>query len=147
MKKLESQENSYIMERLFHRDFIGFCQESNIRLALLFGSQVTGRARYQSDFDLAVLLDKEYPKEVLARGKEKRTLIRKFSTHFSSSRIDLVILNDASSFLVYQVVQTGTVLYEARSGEFARLASLAIRQYSDGRLFREVEKKFLAGQV
>jgi predicted nucleotidyltransferase len=81
------------MEKLTHPGFADFCRENNIRLALLFGSRVTGCARDESDFDLAVLLDTNYPKDVLARGNRKRTLLHNLSAYFSSSRIDLVVLN------------------------------------------------------
>lgn len=141
------KDNQRIMEKLTHPNFAGFCCENNIRLVLLFGSRAVGRARDESDFDLAVLFDKNYPKDVLSRGSRKRTLLRNLAAYFSSSRIDLVVLNDASSFLLYYITQTGKVIYEYNPGEFARLASLAIRQYSDGQLFREVEKKYLSRQV
>lgn len=137
-------DNRRIMKLLTGHGFAGFCRNNGIRLALLFGSRVTGRARVESDFDLAVLLAAGYPREAFARGSRKRELLHNLSAYLSSSRTDLVILNDASSFLLYQVIQTAKVLYEANPGEFARLASLAIRQYSDGRLFRAVEKKYLS---
>ena len=140
-------DNQRIMEMLFDPGFSGFCRNNSIRLALLFGSRVTGRARDDSDFDLAMLLESECPRDALTRGGQKRELIHNLSKHFFSSRIDLAILNDASTFLIYHVTHTGKVLYEANPGEFARLASLAVRQYSDGQLFREVEKKYLSQQV
>lgn len=141
------KDNLRIFEIMDHPDYADFCRENNIRLAILFGSRVTGRARDESDFDLAVMFDSSYPNDIFARGKIKRSLIRKLATFFSSSRIDLVIINDASSFLIYHVTQTGKVLYEADQGEFANLASLAIRQYSDGQLFREAEKQYLFRKV
>ncbi len=142
-----SKDNLRIMEMLTHPGFADFCRRNNVRLALLFGSRATGYARDESDFDVAVLLDENYSKDMFERGNRKRTLLHNLTTYFSSSRIDLVILNDASSFLLYHVTQTGKVLYEDVPGEFARLASLAIRQYSDGQLFREVEKKYVNRQV
>ncbi len=140
------QEDQRIMEKLTHAGFAGFCRENDISLAILFGSRAAGRARVDSDFDLALLIEKDYPRDILIRGKRKRELIRKLSSYFCSSRIDPVILNDATSYLVYQVTQTGKVIYEKNPGEFAHLASLAIRQYSDGQLFREAEKKYLRRQ-
>ncbi len=140
-------ESKRIMEMLTTLDFADFCRNNSISLALLFGSRATNRARDNSDFDLAVLLDAEYPQDVLARASQKRELLHNLVAYFSTSRFDLVILNDASSLLVYEVVQSGKVLYEAKPGEFARLASLTIRQHSDNWLFREAEKKFLSQQV
>lgn len=142
-----TDESRRIMKMFSGPGFAFFCRENNIRLALLFGSRATGCARDSSDFDLAILLGAEYPRDLPARASRKRALLRSFSTYLSSSRFDLVILNDASSFLLYEATQTGKILYEADPGEFARLASLAIRQYSDGRLFREAEKIYLGRKV
>ncbi|MCW3488910.1 type VII toxin-antitoxin system MntA family adenylyltransferase antitoxin [Dethiobacter alkaliphilus] len=142
-----NQDNQRIIDKLKHPDFAEFCRQNNIDLAMLFGSRATGTARENSDFDVAILLDRRiYPADTLARGGCKRTILLNLVDYLASSRIDLVVLNDASSFLVYQIIQTGQVLYEKNPAEFARLASLAIRQYSDGYLFREAEKKYLGGQ-
>jgi predicted nucleotidyltransferase len=140
-------DNQRILEKLTDSGFVDFCGENSICLAILFGSRVTGRARDTSDFDLAVLIDTDDTRDILTRGKRKRDLIHNLSAYFCSSRFDLVVLNDASSYLIYQVTQTGKVLFEKTPGVYAQLASLAIRQYTDGQLFREAEKIYLSRQV
>jgi predicted nucleotidyltransferase len=72
----------------------------------LFGSQSTGKAKPESDLDLAILLqpgqEKDFPLLELAVSLE-RTLGR---------RVDLVILNRAGELLKYQVRRNGRLLFE-----------------------------------
>jgi predicted nucleotidyltransferase len=72
----------------------------------LFGSQSTGKAKPESDLDLAILLqpgqEKDFPLLELAVSLE-RTLGR---------RVDLVILNRAGELLKYQVRRYGRLLFE-----------------------------------
>jgi len=139
-------EEQRIFNALRTSAFNDFCQKNRISLALLFGSQATGQSDSDSDFDIALLLDKHYPREIMARAGYKQKIIHNLISFLSTSRLDITILNDASPYMLYRVVQEGKVLYEAEDGEFARLASLAVRQYSDGFVFREAEKKYLSGR-
>jgi predicted nucleotidyltransferase len=97
--------------------FHNFCIDNNVKLALLFGSVAQGRARPDSDIDLALL---------------------------QTSLLDLVMLNQATPFLRHQIARTCEVLYEKSPGDFADYASLALRQHNDARLFYELEAAYLA---
>ena len=72
----------------------------------LFGSQSTGKAKPESDLDLAILLfpgqEEDFPLLELAVSLEKAL----------GRRVDLTILNRAGELFKYQVRRHGTVLYD-----------------------------------
>ncbi len=72
----------------------------------LFGSQSTGKAKPDSDLDLAILLfpgqEEDFPLLELAVSLEKALGLR----------VDLVILNRAGELLKYQVRRYGRLLYD-----------------------------------
>ena len=79
-------------------------------LAYLFGSQAEGTARPSSDVDFAVLLPPGTPREQFF---DKRLgLINAVMDVLHTSKVDLVILNEATPLLMHQVVKFGRVLYE-----------------------------------
>jgi predicted nucleotidyltransferase len=136
-----------ITQELKSNRFTQFCQEHQVKLAILFGSQATGRAGKESDIDLAIMLEKEaFPKPggtSLEAGRKKRKLVRDLSAFFQTSKIDLVLLNLASPLLRLQVAKTGKLIYQRSRGDFADLASLALRQHSDAKLFYQLGQKYL----
>jgi uncharacterized protein len=133
-----------IPDKLTGDSFARFCEERNIRLAILFGSLAKGVAREDSDIDLAVLVDNSsLPEAILERGELKRKLVRDTISFLRASRVDVVLLNQASLLLRYQVARTGKVLYEKNPGDYAGFVSLSLRQHSDTRLFRYLDRKYL----
>ena len=140
-------DNQRIIGRLKSPDFVHFCRNHNILLAVLHGSRATNSARDDSDFDLAFLLDYELKTDALKAGGLKRSLMHELMQFLSSSRVDLTILNTASTYFAHQVTQSGILLFEAEEEAYARFVSLVIRRLSDDRLFREAEKKYISMQV
>lgn len=141
-------DNQRIISLLYSPDFAHFCRDNNILLGILYGSRATGKARDDSDFDLALLLDYERNNmDALEAGELKRSLLHKLMQFLSSSRVDLTILNSASSYLVNEVIQNGRLVFEAEEETYAIFVSLAIRRLSDDRLFREAEKIYISMQV
>ena len=92
-------------------------QVPGVRLVLLFGSTVSGRARFDSDIDVAVWLD---PHVLSNRYATIRALLGALGRILPASKIDLVILNDAGPRLAAEVARNGRVLYEAMPGENQR---------------------------
>ncbi|MBZ4686928.1 MAG: hypothetical protein PWQ96_763 [Clostridia bacterium] len=140
--------NKHITSKLFSKEFADFCVNNEIRLAVLFGSQVSGETREDSDFDIAILIDKSsYPQASIEIGKLKRKLIRELSLFFETSKIDLVLLNRASPLLKFQVARTGKVIYQKNRSEFADFASLSLRQHIDARLFYQLDEIYLKNNI
>ena len=140
-------KNQRIIDRLESNDFAQFCRNHYVLLAILHGSRATDNTRDDSDFDLALLLDCDLKKDALEAGALKRSLLHKLIQFLSSSRMDLTILNTASTYFKHEVTQRGKLLFEAEEEIYPKFVSLVIRSLSDDRLFREAEKKYISMQV
>lgn len=116
-----------------------------VRAALLFGSRATGRARPDSDVDVAVLLDLGLaPAD--AKGRLRR-LYGALGTRLATDRVDLVILNDAPPALAFQVLKHGVVVFERDRRDLVRLRVRTYAAHADRahveRLFREATRERL----
>ena len=140
-------DNQRLIALLNSPDFALFCRDNKILLGILYGSRATDNARDNSDFDLALLLDYDRNMDALEAGNLKRSLLHKLMQFFSSSRVDLTILNRSSVYLANEVIQNGRLVFEAEAEAYSKYVSLVIRRLSDDRLFREAEKKYLSMQV
>jgi len=139
---------SRIINQLGSEEFAAFCAENKITLAILFGSQVRGAAREDSDIDLAILLETAcYPKSTLDAGKLKREIARKLYSFLGTSKVDLVFLNRAAPFMRFQVARTGKPVFAKSAAEFVQFASLALRQHEDARLFYQLESRYLQSEL
>lgn len=125
-------------------EFAEFCRRHGIRLAVLFGSRSRGLARPDSDWDFAFWLEPRTTDASRLAGK-KRAITRELCVLLRTSRVDVVLLNFASPLMRYQVARHGRPVYQDRSDRFASFVSLAIRSYSDGKLFSRAERLYLEG--
>ena len=110
-----------------------------IRLGFLFGTRAKGRARKDSDFDVAVLVTEELASE--ERGGLIRRLAARLGREVSSERLDIVILNDAPALLRHRVLRDGTLLFQSSPEERVRFSIQTIREYQDGFVRREAFTK------
>lgn len=100
-----------------------------LRLVVLFGSAARG-APAPGDLDLGVLANT--PLDLVE-------LTNEFTRRLGRQDVDLADLRVANPVLLALVAREGLPLYERRPGEFARLASLAVRRFADTRKFRDAE--------
>ena len=73
---------------------------AEVQAAFLFGSQASGRARTDSDIDVAVLIDVASTR-VDARTRLRR-VIEALAARVAADRLDVVILNDAPPALAFK---------------------------------------------
>ncbi len=99
------QERKQIRE-IIHRKY------PHIALAYLFGSQVDGDIGPQSDYDFAVLLDRDADKAAV-----RSSLASDLAGLLHSPRIDVVLLGEAPIELSFAVISQGEILYEENSYE------------------------------
>ena len=82
-----------------------------ILFAYLFGSQATGKARANSDVDIAVYLSKKI------RSKQtldwRLTLMAELSRVLRTDAVEIIVLNEAPLVLRYEVVSKGKLLVNA----------------------------------
>jgi predicted nucleotidyltransferase len=110
-------------------------KDKELRLALAFGSTVTGGfKKQQSDIDLAFLFDK--PADILALTNQVIRIL-----HFDN--VDAVDLRCASPLLRFSVVKNGKLLYERSPGLFNEFFSLAFRRYVDTKKLRDAQEKVI----
>jgi len=128
-----------------------FASQADVVAAYLFGSRATGKARPQSDVDMAVLLSEE---DGLARFDRRLRLIDEVSD-ICGGEADVIVLNDAPPLLQYQVLKHGRLLFErdraarvefeVRAGEvYADLKPM--RRFFQRALFQEIKGVGLGGR-
>jgi predicted nucleotidyltransferase len=103
-----------------------------LRLIVVFGSRVRGRARAGSDVDVAVLADGTVDLDAMYLALAPR---------FRASHLDLLDLRRAGPLLAFEVARHGRLLFERAPGEFRRFQSLAFRRYADTKRLRDAQKR------
>ena len=102
-----------------------------LRLALLFGSTLSGKLREQSDVDLAFLYNR--PEDVVALTN---SVIRLLHT----DNVDVVDLKKANPLLKFAIAKNCKILYEKKQGMFNEFYSLAFRMYVDTKKLRSAQE-------
>lgn len=103
-----------------------------ITFGYVFGSYATGDTGPLSDLDLAVYLDyKKAPGE-----KKRRQLVSDIRDDVSRAlkigeNIDLICLNDATPFLLHEVVYKGKIIYNIDDGGRAHFEAQAMSKWLD----------------
>lgn len=105
-----------------------FAEEKNISLAFLFGSQSRGRARPDSDVDVAALFEE-------APSSEEVFDLRERLVSLLDREVDMVVLNGAGPIIKMQVLKTGIKLKSLRGG-YEQFFVRTINDYGDFKLFR-----------
>ena len=116
----------------------GLCHERGISLIVLFGSQVQGSAKEDSDVDLGLVLD-TYP----ITPEEELVLIRELVWTIKNANLDITILNHADPLLGYHVACHGHPLYEREPHSFERFQLRAWKRFIDTAKFRRLQGPFI----
>jgi predicted nucleotidyltransferase len=111
----------------------------NLKLLILFGSRARGEDRPDSDWDFAVLYDKNFDKLESSYLDLFPLLGELFNVN--RDRIDIVELNHCSPLMKYQVARDGKVIYEKNIGDFLRFHLQAWKEYADTAKFRKAQKE------
>jgi predicted nucleotidyltransferase len=105
-----------------------------LRLAILFGSAVSGNVHRNSDIDIAFLFEK--PVDIL---ELTNTVIRLLHV----DNVDVIDLRRASLLLKFSAVKNGKLIFEKTSGAFNEFCSLAFRMYVDTQKLRDGHAVFI----
>ena len=98
----------------------------------LFGSRSSGRARPDSDTDVAVLTRAtDWPEIARRDHRWRRRLILDLMNAFATDRVDLVILNDAAPLLAHRILRDGRLLACPDPVARQRFTIAAIAEYLD----------------
>src|SRR5690554_5732962 len=96
----------------------------NIIFAYIFGSYVRGKVRVDSDLDIAIYL----------RDKMDINEYLEIKMHLSEAckrEVDLIILNDATPLLKYQIYKNNILLFTRDKSIETRYKVKALFEYSD----------------
>lgn len=95
-----------------------------IEFAILFGSQAQGKAKSESDLDIAIYLNRTLSLE------EYLTLNLQLE-EISGREVDLIILNEASPLLKHQVMKNRKVLFIRNFDLYADFREKTIDEYQE----------------
>ena len=87
-----------------------FRAEDQVELAYLFGSVAEGKAGVLSDIDIGVYLSDKLT--TVERGRKRIELIGKLMSLLKSDRVDLLIINDTSPVLKFEIIRPNVLIYE-----------------------------------
>ncbi len=116
-----------------------------IDVLYLFGSAATKKISPLSDLDLAVLLNKKVPAEKYL--DLRLSLIDRFARILGTSEIDLIILNQATPLLAYEVVRIGKPLFERNRGERIDYTCKVFSIYFDMQPFYQFHRNSLKARL
>jgi predicted nucleotidyltransferase len=128
-----------------------FTAQPDVIAVYLFGSRATGRARAESDVDVAVLLNEEDSVERF----ERRLQLMVEVSEVCGREADVIVLNDAPPILQNQVLKHGRLLYERDRRSRVEFEVLSRKIYFDYKpvldrqtreLFREIKEVGLGGR-
>ena len=100
-----------------------------IEAAYLFGSVATGRARPDSDIDVAVLLDGTIRPSRMLRYRLQ--LMADLGAALHRRDVDVVVLNEAPPLLAHRVLSRGTLVFERSRAARVRFQVRTAARYLD----------------
>jgi len=112
-------------------------EEYGLNLVLLFGSVAAGRARPDSDLDLAVRFDVAPPR--MARVARLHLALQEI---VPERKVDLAILNRADPLFLKQITDRCALLYGSER-TLAELKMVAFRRYQDHRPYLAMERDYV----
>lgn len=119
-------------------------KKHKVKLAYLFGSRAKGNAARKSDFDIAVLFEKEndhtdYFDKAIYLADELRD--------YFPAEIDIAALNQAGSLLKYEVIANGRLLYSCDERFRLDFEVSSINEYIDDKYVRDIYYNALKERV
>lgn len=112
-----------------------FSKYDEIQAVYLFGSYAEGKENRFSDIDIGMVLDETY-------GKDIKIEILKDLVCEEFCNVDLVILNEVSLIMKFEIVKHNKLIYKKRNFNHPSYFSNAIRQGLDFKPFIEVQRKY-----
>lgn len=118
----------------------------HLDLIILFGSHAKGRARPDSDLDIAVRAYKPgwIGTRRVPRWRWQLDVIGAVGNAFDYKyEVDVSFLNRATPLFLDQVARHGKLLYERKPGDFLTFKVYAARRYEDNEKFFGMTRRYL----
>ena len=109
---------------ILSRTIVDYCQRNiiNIKAIYLFGSQVTGLARKDSDIDIAILCSAPLSAEVCWDLSQDLAILL-------NCDVDLLDLQQASTVMQAQIIYTGKKIFTANESDNAFFETYVFSDY------------------
>ncbi len=120
------------IERIIHY----FRDRDEVSALYLFGSSAKGKRTKESDIDIAALIDESGLKQKNIERFRKEYYDA--SPGFSLGLVDIVILNTAPTFLKYQVIKTGKLLFDRNRKLRVGFTERTITEYLDFKPIQDI---------
>ena len=109
----------------------------NIKMMVVFGSQISGKTHQGSDLDIGILLNQEpssYHSLLNVQSELKKV--------FSKFKIDLRYLHNTTPYFLFEAVYKGELLYGSNY-EYAKLCAKAFKQFVDIKPLRDLRDQII----
>jgi len=120
-------------------------QKEEIIFAYIYGSVARDQANRLSDIDLAVYIDEDKKPEAGPFGY-RSDLITELQP-LAGNDIDLIILNDASNLLAYNVFKEGKLLFNKDPDLRTRVQARTVDKYLDFLPMLKVQERYLNERI
>ena len=120
-------------------------EKEEIIFAYLFGSKVTGTSNKLSDVDIAIYLDRHNMPKSSPYGY-KSDLIVEMEEELGEE-VDIVILNEASLFLAYNILKEGQLIMCRSDEKRTEFHFRVVRDYLDFKPFIQVQNYYLKERI
>lgn len=126
-------------------DFINRIRlDNDVAAVIVFGSASQGNLQPLSDLDLAVLLSSRLSKD--KQMEKQLSLLGLANFIFKTDEIDLIILNETTPRMAYNILKTGMVLFIRDKNSYTDFRERITRHYLDFKYFRDsFDREFLKG--
>ncbi len=116
-----------------------------VELAYLFGSTAEGTEGPLSDIDIGVYLSRSLSKK--ERFEKRLELTASLSTFLQTNKVDLVVMNDATPVLNFEIIEPNCLLFERDHALKLEVEPYIMSRYYDRKyhedfLNREFVKRF-----
>lgn len=116
---------------------VSFSKEPKIKLAYVLGSVVSGRAKSESDFDLAVVIEDKY--QIDLDYVYSLTVPISFPKDLDLSIVD----KNSSPLFLFQMISTGECLYQKSEKIRISFEAYVLRNYYDNAHLRNIYYSYL----
>ncbi len=118
---------------------------SEVLAAYIFGSVVTGRARPDSDVDIAVLVSEKVMRK--DPWDYRMRLAADLMGELQRDDVDLVLLNQAPPLLAHRILSKGKLILERSPSARVRFQVRTVNQYLDTQPMRDLYLAYLKKHI
>jgi uncharacterized protein len=116
-----------------------------LKMLILFGSRAKGKANEDSDYDFAILYDREMYEASKRNGLSWFSLYSKLENIFGlpNEKADIVDLNKCSEIFAHIIARDGKLIYEKESGEYDAFIKRSLKTPEEIKEIRREEREKL----